>query len=244
MESDRRGRLHGRRSHRFRRWQPGAQHAPASLRERAGHHVCQGFRSERIRRADRILLQRRGELSPRAAPRSHQSPSLPRGALSHLRGLRPADRCRHLPARGIGRCGAQAGVYVRHDTGAEQRRRFVHAGAAAARSATGPGLRHSGRRFRRGRRARPATGREFRRRQAGDRPDERRLRPVIAWRRRGEGGIHTGSDIGERIPRAWTGPRHPAYQYPAGLLVRRDPERRPPAHLPRHAREAGVSASS
>src|SRR5213593_3144596 len=149
---------------------------------------------------------------------------------SDLRGLRPPDRDRHLLARGARRRDPQAGAHVRDRAGPQQRRRLVYAHPAATRGAARAGLRDASPRLRRGREDGPAPGRKLRRRAAGDRPDERELRTVLAWRR--NGAIHSGRHVAERLFRPRTGPRHRASQDPPRPPVRRDPEQRSPACVP------------
>ena len=96
------------------------------------HDVREGLRPERLRRADRVVLQPRRELPARAPRRSDQDAADAQVALPELQGLRDADRGRHVPEVGAGRRHLQVGGNVRDDARSQRRRRKVHAHPAAA----------------------------------------------------------------------------------------------------------------
>ena len=73
-----------------------------------------------------------------------QRAAVPQAALPDLQGLRAEDGHGHLHAAGaVGARVAQEGVHLRDVAGAQQRRRIVHARAAAGRGAARAGVRNS-----------------------------------------------------------------------------------------------------
>src|SRR2546427_415946 len=109
------------RTRRLHRRQPGTQPALPRDGTRAGDDVREGLRGQRLRPTDRSDLQRGREPSPRDARRARQRPAVSQDSLSHVPAVRRAGGHRHLLGGGLGRCGGEAGVYVRHGAGEEQR---------------------------------------------------------------------------------------------------------------------------
>ena len=222
--------FYGERSSRLHRRKPGPQHETPGVSRRAGLDVRQGFRAQRIRAADRGVLQQRPPVSAGAARRSAPLAELSPGSLPQLQGLREADCRRRIPENGTRRRCHQKRLHVRDDAGQEQWGRIVHDDSPPARGAGRARVWHSGGGLRRRRKTRPAARRQFRRRETGARKDGRELRTLPARRRKGT--LHSGAHGGERILRTRSVARHPARTHRERLQIRSQSKQRSAADLP------------